>query len=93
MKPVKLITSILTLAAAITVSSFGWVTAASAADNESLKKQNSDAVKTYIVNPYDDMEKLQELKDATVTMKFKAGLCTRSRIRDKHNQPLYLDIF
>lgn len=71
MKPVKLITSILTLAAAITVSSFGWGTTASAADNESLRKQNSDAVKTYIVNPYDDMEKLHELKDATVTMKFK----------------------
>ena len=64
MKPVKLITSILTLAAAITVSSFGGVTAVSAADNESLNKQNSDAVKTYIVNPYDDMEKLHELKDA-----------------------------
>lgn len=71
MKPVKLITSILTLAAAVTAASFGGITTAGAADKGSLNAQNSDAVTSYIVNPYDDMDKLEDLKDTTVTMEFK----------------------
>lgn len=73
MKPVRLITSMLALAAAITVVTFGGVTAASAANNELLNEQNSDAVTSYMVNPYDGMDKLQDLKDTTVTMEFKAA--------------------
>lgn len=69
---VKLVTSILTLAVTITGVSFGNTTTANAAKNEPLSEQNSDAVTTYTYNPYDDMGKLQDLKDTTLTMKFKA---------------------